>query len=188
MCSQVFEHSATEWRAEWEKSVCIQGHCNVYGVTVSSYEAGICVCVVCVSTYQTSWCHIPEECNARCHHHVNLKSHNYFIFTPVNFTMCQQCTFNLHTLQHWKRDACYMTVYLEHSGLLWCDNVPSHRWCWLLKASTNTRALPSFEMSKTTRPMSHHHTPDHLNPQPERCQNLKSWQLHLTQLCKFCMP
>jgi len=34
MCSQVFEHSATEWRVEWEKLVCIQGHCYVYGVTV----------------------------------------------------------------------------------------------------------------------------------------------------------
>jgi len=64
----------------------------------------VCVCVVCmcvgVFTYQTAWRNIPEECNAHCHHHVNLKSHNYFIFTPVNFTMCQQCTFNLHTLQH----------------------------------------------------------------------------------------
>jgi hypothetical protein len=69
----------------------------------------------------TAWRHIPEECNVHCHHHENHESHYYFIFMPVNFTMCQQCTFSLHTLQHWKRDECYMTVYLEHSGLLGCD-------------------------------------------------------------------
>jgi len=133
----------------------------------------MCVCV-CVSTYQTAWRHIPEECNAHCHHHENLKYQNYFIFRPVNFTICQQFTFNLHTLQHWKMGECYMTVYLEHSGLLRCD-VSSHRWCWLLKASTNTRALPSFDMSRTTRPMSQQHIPDSLNPQQERCEDLRSW-------------
>jgi len=26
MCSHVFENSATEWKVEWEKLVCIQGH------------------------------------------------------------------------------------------------------------------------------------------------------------------
>jgi len=34
MCSQDFEHSATEWKVEWEKLVCIQGHLWVYAVSV----------------------------------------------------------------------------------------------------------------------------------------------------------
>jgi hypothetical protein len=92
MSSKVFEHSATEWKVVWKKLVCIHGHCNHSKmatscpkmVTACFYDA----CVrACVSTYQTAWRNIPEEHNAHCHHNVNLKSHNYFIFTPVNFTM-----------------------------------------------------------------------------------------------------
>jgi len=152
-------------------------------VTVCSYEAR-----ACVSTYQTSWHHIPEECNAPCHHHEKLKTHNYFI----SCLLTSQCVSSAHSIctpysTERGMNATWL-VYLEHSGLLGCDSVSSHRWCQLLKTSTNTMALPSFDMSRTTCPMTQHHISDSLNPQQERCENLISWQLHLSQLCNFYVP
>jgi len=67
--------------------------------TVCFYKAH-----ACVSTYQTSWCHIPEERNAPCHHHENLKSHNYFI----SCLLTSQCVSSAHSI---------CTPYSTESGM-----------------------------------------------------------------------
>ena len=61
--------------------------------TVCSYQACVRVCV-CVYTYHTAWHHIPEECNAPCHHCVNLKTHNYFI----SCLLTSQCVSSAHSI------------------------------------------------------------------------------------------
>ena len=136
----------------------------------------------------TSWCHIPEERNAPV---TTARTSNPTIIS-FSCLLTSQCVSSAHSIctpysTERGMNATWL-VYLEHSGLLGCDTVSSHRWCWLLKASTNTRALPSFDISTTTCPVSQHHIPDSLNPQQVSCQNLKSWPLHLTQLCNFYVP
>jgi hypothetical protein len=135
-------------------------------VTVCSYEVvcvRVCVCV-CVCPHTKPLAITPQKSVMPT---VTTIITSNLTIALLSCLLTSQCVSSAHSIctpySTQRMNATCSLSYAFRSSRMW--HVSSHRWCWLLKASTNTRALPSVDMSRTTCPVTQHHSQDSLNPQ-----------------------